>query len=174
MPIDWEQIAGQVGGLESDGRERIVGTEGGRRALEVLLGKENLRDSVDYFIDGRPGQFTAEMVLSIAHPLAAMERCYEIFKTEADLNRRAGAVFLLSSFADIEAMPWIRDFLSDSEKVIRWNGLHVLSYILYGPIGDEPIALARELLQIADTDPDADIRELASKVRLQLKEHEGN
>ena len=169
MPIDWEQIASQIGGFESDGRERIVGTEGGRRALEILLGKENLRDSVDYFIDDQPGQFTAEMVLKIARPLAAMERCYEIFRTDTSLNRRAGAVFLLSSFADDKAMPWVREFLSDPERVIRWNGLHVLRYILYGPLGDSALALARQLLRIADSDQDAGIRKFASEVRKQLE-----
>jgi hypothetical protein len=43
MTIDWEALAKQIGGLQPDGTDRTVGTQGGRRALEILLGEENLR-----------------------------------------------------------------------------------------------------------------------------------
>jgi hypothetical protein len=172
MPINWKQIAEQIGGLETDGRERIVGTEGGRKALELLLGEESLRDSVDYWVDDQPGCFTAEMVLKIARPLAAMERCYEIFQSATTVERRCAAVFLLSCFADHKAMPWIPYFLSDPDKTIRWNGLYVLRYILYDPVGDDSIALAKKSLLTAESDPDPDIRKLASDIRAQLEKHE--
>ncbi len=168
MEIDWKRIAIEIGGLDHSGGELVTGTHGGRQALEILLGRENLRKSVDYFVDGRPGQFTVEQVLKIARPSAAMERCYEIFKTDTDWKRRCGAVFLLAHFADEEALPWIRDFLSDPEAVIRRNGLQVLCYVLYGCVSDRGIELAWELLRVANSDPDAGIRELASDIRLQL------
>jgi len=37
MAIDWREIAIKVDGFEPDGRERIVGTDGGRRALDSYL-----------------------------------------------------------------------------------------------------------------------------------------
>ena len=45
MAIDWTEIANKVGGFGPDGEGRIVGTDGGRRALELLLGEENIRGS---------------------------------------------------------------------------------------------------------------------------------
>ena len=174
MGIDWKHIASQVDGLTPDGRERIVGTEGGRHAIEILLGENNLREAVDYWIDGQPGCFTAEMVLKVARPRVAMERCYEIFKSSTSAERRSAAVFLLACFADVEALPWINDFLNDTEKVVRWNALQVLRYILYGPVGNNSISLIRDLLNKADSDPDLETRRLASEVRQQLERQEHN
>jgi hypothetical protein len=91
MGIDWQTIAKEVGGLDPDGNEMIAGTPGGRRALEILLGEENLREAVDYFLSQKPGCFTAEMVLSIISSKIAMERCYEIYKTEHGTSRACSA-----------------------------------------------------------------------------------
>src|ERR1700733_1877809 len=113
MAIDWAAVASQINGSDENGNDRGVGTIGGRRALEILLGEQNLRDAVDYLIDLRPGCFTAEMVLKIVRPRVAMERCYEIFKTERDRIRACGAVFVLGVCADSEALPWIFEFLKD-------------------------------------------------------------
>ena len=51
MAIDWREIASKVGGFGPDGEERIVGTDGARRALELLLGEENIREAVDHWAD---------------------------------------------------------------------------------------------------------------------------
>jgi HEAT repeat protein len=63
------------------------------------------------------------MVLSIIRSKLAMERCYEIYKTEQDTEQAHRAVFLLASIAGIEALPWVREFLDDENQGIRWNGL---------------------------------------------------
>src|SRR5580700_10269982 len=99
MAIDWGAVASQVGGIEPDGRERIVGTDGGRRALELILGEENIREAVDHWTDQKLGEFTAEQVLIIISSTVAMERCYEIYKTDPASYRAAAAVFLLSEMA---------------------------------------------------------------------------
>ena len=65
MAIDCKAIATQIGDLNPDGCENGSGTESGRRALEILIGEENLREAVDHFISIQPGAFTAEMVLKI-------------------------------------------------------------------------------------------------------------
>jgi len=77
--IDWKRVADEIGGLDDSGEEQITGTRGGRRALEILLGEQNLRDAVDYWNSQEPGCFTAEMVLSIIKSKVAMDRCYEIY-----------------------------------------------------------------------------------------------
>lgn len=159
MQIDWRVVAEQVG--DDNG----ACTASGRRALEILLGEENLRNAVDYWISQEPGCFTAERVLSVIRSKVAMERCYEIYKTEHGTESASDAVFLLASFADDEALPWIREFLDDSGRNIRWNGLYVLRTILYGPLGDAAIATAKGLLDKAESDSDLEIRERAKQIR---------
>ena len=172
MAIDWVTIATRVNGFDENGKERILGTRGGRRALEILLGEQNLRDAVDYFIDLRPGCLTAEMVLKILKPVAAMQRCHEIFKTERDRDRAASAVFVLAFCADADVLPWVLEFLQDEHKIVRLNGLMVLRNVLYGPVGDDGIVTAKEILQRAEQDPDADIQKLANEIRRQLSRYE--
>lgn len=171
MAIDWEAVARQVGGLEPDGRERIAGTPGGQRALEIIIGEDNLRETVDYWVSQKPGCFTAEMVLKITHSKVAMERCYEIYKG-ANAENANSAVFLLACFADEEALPWIHEFLSDGRTGIRWNGLMVLSQILYSPISDAGAAIAKELLDQADSYLDPRLRERVPRVRAHLARRE--
>jgi hypothetical protein len=110
MAIDWKAVAEKIGGLQPDGNERVVGTKGGRRALEILIGEENLRDAVDQFISLQPGAFTAEMVLKIIRSEIVMNRCFEIYKTEPGTERACGAVFLLGCMADDKALPWCVNF----------------------------------------------------------------
>lgn len=130
--------------------------------MEILIGEENLRDTVDYWISQKPGCFTAEMVLNIIRSKIAMERCYEIYRTEQETERANRAVFLLASFAETEALPWVREFLHNKDRNIRWNGLMVLRTILYGSLGDEAMATAKQLLDLACSDADPELRKRAS------------
>lgn len=164
MAIDWRAIATQVGDLNPDGSEKGSGTETGRRALEILIGEQNLRDAADHFISLEPGAFTAEMVLKIIRSKIAMSRCLEIYQTEPGTERACSAVFLLGSFADHTALPWVRGFLEDSSETVRLNGLRVLQNILYdySALSDEQLATAKELLGEAGSDPDPTVRERAA------------
>ena len=51
--IDWEAMAVRLGTLTAGGERSGRGEA--RRAIELLLGEDNLRESVDYYISGRPG-----------------------------------------------------------------------------------------------------------------------
>ncbi len=133
--------------------------------LEILLGEENLRSTVDYWISQKPGRYTAEMVLNIIRSKVAMERCYEIYKNEPDTEKAVRAVFLLASIADDEALPWVREFLEDGNRGVRWNGLMVLRTVLLGSLGDAAIATARELLDKAASDPDFEMQERTREIR---------
>jgi HEAT repeat protein len=165
MAIDWKELAKQIGDLKPDGSEKGSGTESGRRALEILIGEENLRNAVDHFISLEPGAFTAEMVLNIIKSQIAMSRCYEIYKTEPDTYRACSAVFLLGSMADYRALSWVREFLEDRSEPVRLNGLRVLQNILYGPADDADIATAKELIDRAESDSEPTVRERAAQIR---------
>ena len=101
-----------------------------------------------------------------------MDRCYEIYKSESDSENAVSAVFLLASFADHAALPWVREFLEDRNRGIRWNGLAVLRTILYGALGDAAIDAATQLLGKAEQDSDPEIRERAKQMRLEFKSKE--
>jgi len=161
MAIDWNSIAQQVG----DNYD----TAAGRKALEIIVGESNVRDAVDYWISQEPGGFAAESVLSVMRPKVAMDRCYEIYKAKPDSEDAIGAVFLLASFADDMALPWVRQFLDDRNRGIRWNGLAVLRTILGSPMGDAAIASAMQLLDQVERDSDADLRERAQLIRSEFK-----
>ena len=165
MVIDWKELSTQVGDLNPDGSERGSGTESGRRALEMLIGEENLRNAVDHCISLEPGAFTAEMVLKIIKSEIAMKLCFEIYKTEPDTSRACDAVFLLGSIADYKALSWVREFLEDSSLPIRLNGLRVLQNILFDPLREAEIATAKELIDKAESDSDPTVRERAVQIR---------
>lgn len=105
------------------------------------------------------------MVLKIIQSETAMNRCFEIYKTEPGPDRACSAVFLLGSMADDKALPWVHEFLEDANKAVRLNGLRVLRYILYGPLNDKEMATAKKFLESAEVDPDADVRERAQSIR---------
>jgi hypothetical protein len=161
MAIDWNAIAKQIG----DNYD----TPTGRRALEIIVGESNVRHAVDYWISQEQGCFTAESVLSVVRPKVAMDRCYEIYKAKPDSEDAIRAVFLLASFADDAALPWVRQFLGDRNRAIRWNGLAVLCTVLYGPLGDAAITSAMQLLDKAEQDSDSEIRERATLVRSEFR-----
>jgi len=166
MAIDWRQIARQIGGLNPDGSEKGIGTESGRRALELIIGTENIRRAVDQWTSLEPGAFTAERALLIIGSSIAMEYCYEIYKNEPNTDRAGRAIFLLSEMADGRFMRWARELMEDSNT--RWNALVALEQVLAGPLDDEGIALGKELLEKAETDSDQMFRERAVEIHKRL------
>jgi hypothetical protein len=168
MAIDWRALAEQVGDLNPDGSEKGSVTASGQRALELIIGEENIRGAVDRWTSLEPGAGTAEKALLIIQSTVAMEYCYEIYKTEPNTPRAELAVFLLSEMADRRFMRWAREFMEDSNESVRWNALIALGQVLQGPLGDEGVALAKELLAKAETDNDQRLRERATKIRNQL------
>ena len=69
-------------------------------------------------------------------------------------EKRTSAVLLITGFR--------RSQEHNKDRNIRWNGLMVLRTILYGPLGDEAIATAKQLLDMACSDPDPELRKRAS------------
>ncbi|HSZ17611.1 MAG TPA: hypothetical protein VK764_10965, partial [Terracidiphilus sp.] len=66
MAIDWKGLGQQVGDLNADGSERNAGsTDSARRALELIIGEDNIREAVDQWTSLEPGADTAEKTLLI-------------------------------------------------------------------------------------------------------------
>jgi hypothetical protein len=68
MAIDWREIAAQMGVLNPDGSEKGCSTETGRRALEILIGEDNIGAAIDYFIS------------LLRSPLRRWWRCSEVLR----------------------------------------------------------------------------------------------
>jgi HEAT repeat protein len=162
MAIDWKRIAEEIGNPREEGNR----LEAGQRALEILIGEQNLREAVDHIISLAPGAFTAEIVMKIIRSRVAMRRCLEIYKSDSDIERARLAVFLLGSIADCTALPWIRDFLEDSDENVRVNGLRVLQTILYAysAMSEGQLATAKELVSEALSSSDPALRERAAEI----------
>lgn len=158
MTIDWRELDKQVGGC--------WGTEPGIRVLELIVGEENIRGAVDHWTAFEPGYEAAEQVLLIMRSTVAMEYCYEIYKNEPNTERAGRAIFLLSEMADWRFMRWARELVEDSNT--RWNAVVALEQVLDGPLGDEGIDLAKELLAKAEADPDDRLRERATEIHKRL------
>lgn len=153
-----------------------VGTEGGniesvsiqdaQRVIEILIGEENLREAVDYYIDGKPGCELARFVLRQFHPWTAMEYCYEIYKSDENRERRIFAVELLRAVADKRALVWVKEFLEDEDSQIQNYGIGILDYLnLKSLIIMEDV---EEILLIADKHSNPGVRETAQMLREQI------
>ena len=168
MAIDWKVIATQVGDLNSDGSELGSGTESGIRALELIVGEENIRGAVDQWASFEPGFQTAEKTLLVMRSRVAMEYCYEIYRNEPNTERAGRAIFLLSEMADWQFVRWAPEFMEDGNVSIRWNTTVALEQVLGGPLDDEGIALAKELLAKAEEDSEPRLRERALEIHKRL------
>lgn len=125
--IDWISLGKQVG--TGGGNIESVSTQDAQRAIEILIGEDNLREAVDYYIDGKPGSELARFVLRQFHPWSAMEYCYEIYKSDKNTERRMFAVELLRAVADKRALQWIDEFLADNDSQIQVLGIEILDYL---------------------------------------------
>jgi HEAT repeat protein len=167
-PIDWEQLARQLGLLHPDGESS--GSGAAQQALELLLGEDRLRAAVDYYISGGPGSELARNVLWMLHPWSAMQYCYEIYRSDADVDTRRSAVELLRVVADRRALPWVQEFLNDPDPGIQSWGAGVLDQMLFAHlVWPEDCA---DLLQKITEHPNEQVRKTATFIQEYLQQSE--
>jgi hypothetical protein len=168
-PIDWEQLAQQLGLLRPDGGE-IGGSDSALRAIELLLGESRLQAAVDFYVSGTPGSELARQVLWQLRPWSAMQRCYEIYRSGADVDTRCAAVELLRVVADRRALSWVQEFLDDPEPGIQNWGAGVLDQLLWSRLV-QPDECAK-LLESMGTHPNASVRGTAEWIHSFLRKRE--
>ncbi len=71
----WESIAKAVGGTDENGDESSS-SDKSREAIEVLLGKDFIKEAVRYYVSGGAGSELLRGVLWQLHPYSVMEECY--------------------------------------------------------------------------------------------------
>lgn len=133
--IEWEALARRLGTLRDGGESG--GTDLAQTALEQILGEDEIRAAVDYYVAGRRGSELARSVLHLLQPWSAMQRCYEIFRTDPDPERRRSAIALLRVVADERALAWVPEFLRDPDEGVQTWGAGVVDQLLWSDLVDE-------------------------------------
>lgn len=163
MNLDnWEDIAKQVGAIDKDGQE-CSSSDMALKAIEALLGEDDLRKSVHYYIDGRPGSELLRGVLWKIHPWCAMEECYQVFKTHQDVQHKRFAVELLRVVADRRAIEWVPEFLQFNDSEVQQWGIGVIDQLFFSELCDEEEIT--DILNIALKHPNHFVREKAEYIQ---------
>ena len=147
-------------------------------AVEKIIGEDVLRQAVDYYVALKPEYELARRVLWQLRPWSAMQRCYEIFRSDADIESRRTAIELLRVVADERVLDWVDEFLADSDVGIQNWAMGILDQMLFG--GDirnnEPaMEKVEQLLVFAEAHLSPSVRQVAARLRAdeaQRKAHE--
>jgi len=159
--IEWQILAQQLGTLRPSGESG--GDAPARRALDVIIGREQLRAAVDHYLAYRPGRELVRSVLHILHSWTATQYCYEVYHSKANLEVRRAAVELLRFIADSRALAWVEEFLADEDGEIQGWGLALVDQLLFsGRAFPEECGL---LLDKAEQHTNPHIRERAAEIK---------
>ena len=164
-PIDWQALAQQLAALHPSSENG--GDEPARRALDLIIGEEQLRAAIDHYIAHRPGSELIRSVLRILHSWVATQYCYEVYRSDASLEVRRTAVELLRSIADSRALPWVEEFLANEDEEIQDWGLTLVDQLLFSgrAFPEECVTL----LDTAEQHANLHIRTRAAEIRRSLQ-----
>ena len=167
--IDWEQLARDVGALQN-GNKEIGSTFLAQMALEQLIGEQEWQAAVDHYVNIQPGAELVRSVLWLVHPWAGMKRCDEIFRTSKDLDQRRTAIELLRVVADKRVLPWIQEYLDDSDAGIQQWAAGIVDQLLWSElIAPEDCSV---LLSEMETHHNTAVQKTAEWIRSFLRDRE--
>lgn len=130
MITDWKRIGIKIGILtEEDTFDKGCSTKDAKKALEIILGKEWIKQSVDIALTIEPGAELAMSSLKLLSSELAVDYAYSIYKSDTDPERKRMAVWLIKHLAIEKSYQWVEEFLND-KNVIGW-GLDVLDQLLW-------------------------------------------
>ena len=168
MEINWVELEQQCRTKGFNG----YGSTEAMTALEIIVGEDTLRNAVDYYVDLKPVSELTRQVLWQLRPPSAMARCYEIFKSDPDLERRRTAVELLRVVADRRVLPWIEEFWADPDAGIQNWGAGILDQLLWGGGLDAQDKDAVRLLHQGEEHPNSGVRELMAFILKYLSDRQ--
>lgn len=161
---DWMALAIEIG-LDPDAG--AVREDHSRRAVEAILGEENIRAAVDVRLGFNPGWNVAEGVLRLIRSESATDLAYEAYTSAGD-DRAIQAVSLIKEIAHPKALAWVEEFLRD-ERVAHL-GAELLGELVRRReywAGDSRI---ERLLALAETHRSETVRAVAASLRHDLVE----
>lgn len=159
--VDWPTLAQKLGTLRDDGESG--GSDLGRQALELIVGVDTLRSTVDYYIAGGPGSELARSVLALLKPSAAMERCLEIARGDGDIESRRTAIELLRVVSDGRGIGWAAEFLREEDEGIQVWAAGIVDQLLWSGLADPDEC--GQLVEAMEKHPNAGVQRQASFVR---------
>ena len=137
MNLDnWESIAKAVGGIDENGQE-TSSSDKARAAIEILLGPENIKEAVRYYVLHKPGSELLRGVLWQLHPYSAMEECFNIFKTSPDVRSKRSAIELLRVVADRRVIPWITELLEYDDEGVQNLAIGIIDQLIFSHLCEE-------------------------------------
>jgi len=164
--IDWMALA--IGlGLDPDGGS--TNDDHTRRALEEILGEENVRSAVETRLGLGPGWHLAEGVLRMLRSEQATDLAHAAYGA-ARGERAVQAVVLIKEIAHPKALAWVETFLKDDPVALL--GMDLLDQLLYRVAVDDEDAEVQRLLALAEAHPAEVVRENAAFIRQQIAERE--
>ena len=172
-PVDWTELSRKVGQNKSP----VYTSSTALVAIEQLIGEDVIRQAVDYYVAVKPEAEFVRTILWQLHPWSAMQRCYEIYRFDTNIEYRRGAIELLRVVADARALDWIEEFLADPDPGIQSCGIGVLDQLVFGGgIRNSEAAMekAEKLLILAEKHEDEYVRKTAASIRASLAMSEAN
>ena len=157
--IDWMALALSVG-LDPDGGQ--MSDRHTQRALEEVLGEENIKAAVDLRLGFGPGWMIAEGVLRYIRSERATDLAYEAYTT-AGGDRSIQAVFLIKEIAHPKALDWVEELLRDER--VTGLGANLLDQLVWRHEIELDDAQVRRLLSLAEAHPDEGVRDNAAFIR---------
>ena len=172
MDLDnWVNIAKEVEAIGENGYQ-FSSSQKAREAIEILLGKDNLKEAVRYYVAHKPGSELLRSVLWQLHPYSAMEECYRIFKESSNLDEKIDAVELLRVVADKRVLKWVPEFLEHENSGIQNWGIGIIDQLLFSHLCDDEDVV--EILQQASKHHSQYVREKAEEKCLMLEDLDNN
>jgi predicted RNA binding protein with dsRBD fold (UPF0201 family) len=164
MKTNWEELAIRIGSISDTGESG--GDDFAMDALQQVLGKEWIIDSVNHIISFKRGSELAMNTLRFICSKEAAEYAYSIYKSSSD-ERADRAVWLIKHIAHPISIDWVEEFLKD-ENVAHW-GFGVLDQLIWKErISDN--ARVEILLQLASSLYDGALQPQVEFVRSYITE----
>jgi hypothetical protein len=162
MPsIDWYDLAERLGTITetATGWGESGGTTVAAEALSQILGDDELRCAVDYYVSRRPGMEMAKSVLQLLKPASAMDRCHEIFLAGQDYDDVSFAINLLQYVADPRVLERVPLYLASDNEGAQYWGIGIVDQLV--SFGGVELEDARPVLQLALDHQSEKVRERA-------------
>jgi hypothetical protein len=172
--IDWAALAEPAGivtrSMVGGGSGTNQGSEEARRALEWLIGDNNIRSGVELWLAGRLGEQAAAAaawsVLTYIRSKRATELAYEAYRrarAEGRTDDAALAVILIDDICHPAALDWVDEFLAYEPTANPGLGL-VDQALFHGVIYPEDERLER-WLRAAEGKSDPYLQQAVQRIR---------
>ena len=162
--IDWDRLAVEVGSIDPSRPDTFSSGSGyAQKALECILGEDNIRAAVELAVSFAPSGWLAASVLRFIQSLQALEMAYAIYKKSSSADQAFGAVWLIKEIGHRRSLDWIEEFLADER--IASPGVDVLDQLIFiHQVEPEDERVVR-LLALMDDHASEEVRAKAAHLR---------